>query len=57
MTKLTRKVKAVPLHVKQALSGGVGVALPIIDPGAGRECVVSAKLRPVYFMEKDLVAE
>jgi hypothetical protein len=31
-SKLTRKVKAVPLHVKQALSGG------ILDLSAGGEC-------------------
>ena len=31
-SELTRKVKAVALHVKQALSGGGGVALPILDP-------------------------
>jgi hypothetical protein len=48
--KLARKVEAVPLHVKQALSGGIP------DLGAGRECVVSAKPRPFNSIERDPVA-
>jgi len=55
-SKLARKVKAVPLRVKQALSGGRGVTVPILDSGAGKECVVSAKPQPVYSMERDPVA-
>jgi len=55
-SKLTRKVKAVPLRVKQALSGGRGITLPILYSGAGRGCVVSAKPRPVYSVERDPVA-
>jgi hypothetical protein len=31
-SKLMRKVKAVTLHVKQALSGGRGITLLILDP-------------------------
>ena len=55
-SKLTRKVKAVPVHVKQALNEGRGIALPILGPGAERECVVIARLRQVYSMERDPVA-
>jgi hypothetical protein len=39
---------AVPLHAKQAQSGGRNVALPTLDPGAIRGWVVSATPWPLH---------
>ena len=55
-SKLRRRVTAVPLHAKQALSGGRGIALPILDLGVRRGWVVSTMPRLVYSMERDPVA-
>jgi hypothetical protein len=42
------KVKDVPQNAKQALRGGTGVAIPLLNLGAGRVCSVIATLRPLY---------
>jgi hypothetical protein len=49
------KVKAVPLHAKQAQRGGRGIALPIINFGARRGWVVSATPQLLYPLERDPV--
>jgi hypothetical protein len=47
------KVKAVPLHPKQAQRGGPVTAVPTPDPGAIRWWVVSATRRLLYLWERD----
>ena len=41
------------LHVKQARRGGAGIALPILDPDAKMEWVVSTTPRPLYSRERE----
>jgi hypothetical protein len=48
-------VKAVPLHAKQALRGGRGTALPILDLSARRRRVVNATPQLLYAHERDPV--
>jgi hypothetical protein len=52
-----KKIKAVPLHAKQAEMGGRGIAVPILDHDIRRGWVVSATPYPIYPLpqEKDLV--
>jgi hypothetical protein len=50
------KGKAVPLSAKHAQKGGMGVVLPILDPGARRVQVVSVRPpHPRHLQESDLV--
>jgi len=52
LTLLELNLKAVVLIAKQAQTGVRGIALPILDPRARGEWLVSATPRPLYLWER-----